>query len=469
MPRAAHDDEVSDDELGFTSTTSKRKGRGGKVTETTITKRELNDETGAGGKTLNQPLSALFDAGPDDSNDDDVVRVRVFRSEPREGYVGYVEDMEATQETIKERWGGSTYRLEGLNAKGRIARHRSIVIAGDPLFVGEAFDIQWRRAKGLPPKGAAPNKSLDVGEVIAMMEAREEKLARQMADREEKERRDREERETNRRREEREWQAQREREQREWDERRRIAAEEVEKRRRQDDEDREKRRREDSDRALAQQQQFMTQMLTIIQQSSAQSISFVKETVAARNEQPKSDPSEMLMRGVELALKLKDASEGGAEPDLLTTVVQNLPGMLNAAGNAVGKAVREVKGGGVQPAPAQAQPGGGLTLPPGEVSRKFAAIVHQVSQAGGDPEKALDVVASRILSSMTPQPGAAARGPAPAEPSTEQPARPVVLDTPPAPTQSTTPPPSVTPQVPHKVETSEAVPGVKRMKFSKGK
>lgn len=454
--------------------TSKKKKRGGKATETTIIKRELTeDDDGVERMTF----AALFDPGPDDANAETVVRVRVFRADPREGYLGYIEDMNATEEFIQERWGGSVYKLEGLNVRGRITRVRTVVIGGDPIFIGEAFEAQWRKQKGLTPKAKANAQELSTKDMLELIQEREIALRKELADKEERERKERQEREEARRRDEREFQLQREREQREWDERRRREQEEADRRRVREEEEREARRRRDLEEAQQRQQQFMTQMLTVVQSQANNMISFVKETVAMQAAAgPKGgDPSEMLIKGVQLALQLKEAAGGEGEEDLLTTVVKNLPQMLNSAGNAVGKAIREVKGGGS--APALANPGGpkvgvtpqgGLMLPPGPVSEKFAAIVNRVVEAGGDPEQALANVADKLLTGGrgTPAPKQPAAVAAP-QPSTS---KPVVFD--PGPPSTVTEPEAPT-ENPQSVNTALTVSpasadGIRRMKFTNG-
>lgn len=457
-----HDLEEPNDDYDFEppKTQKTTRKRGGKATETTIIKRELVDDESE--KPQHMTFASLFDAGPDDANEEIVHRVRVHRSEPREGMLGYIDDMSATEETIKERWGGSTYRLEGLNARGKIVRVRTSVIAGDPIFVSDAFDIQWRKQRGLPPRSQTNGEQVTIKDMLAIIEAKEAALRKEIADKEERDRKDRQEREAERRREEREWQAQREREQREFDERRRKEREEAEERRRRDDDEREQRRRRDLEESTKQQQQFLQQMLTIVSTNAQQSIALVKEMSAA----PKGGEgsADMLIKGIQLALQLKDAAGGEGEKDLLTTVVENLPQMLNAAGNAVGKAVREVKGGGGGHAAASPQqpriaatPEGSLVLPPGAVSQKFAALVQKVAEQGGDPEQALNAIADKMLTGQAKR--ALPVNPPPAESS---PARPVVMDPGPAKddTQSTAAPPTETPQVTN-------TPGVTRMKFGK--
>lgn len=446
------------------STSTRRKGKG-KATETTIIKRELLDEDEEN-VSEKMTFAALFDPGPDDANAETVIRVRVFRADPREGYLGYIEDMNATEEFIQERWGGSVFKLEGLNNRGRIIRVRTIVISGDPVFVGEAFEAQWRKQKGLPTKAKASASELSTKDMLELIQEREVALRRELADKEERERKERQEREEVRRREEREFQLAREREQREWDERRRRDQEEADRRRAREEEEREQRRRRDLEESQQRQQQYMTQMLSVVQTQANNMIAFVKETVAVQaNAGPKSDPSEMLIKGVQLALQLKEAAGGEGEEDLLTTVVKNLPQMLNSAGNAVGAAIREVKGsGGAQPAAPKlgVTPQGGLTLPPGPVSEKFAAVVSRITESGGDPEQVLGNVADRLLTlarsgvKTAPTPSKVAESPAPSKAASDS--------TPAASTAAapSTPPPAEPPS------TKPLPEGVKRMKFTNG-
>lgn len=440
-------------------------GRGkGKTTTTTVTKQILTAPE-EDDKPPEMTFASLFDAGPDDLNNEVVVRVRVFRSEPREGHLGYIDDMDATETYIKEHWGGSTYKLDGVNARGRIVRARTIVVGGDPVFIGEAFEAQWRKQRGLGPRGSNGNgEQMSMKDMLAVIEAREQALRTELAAKEERDRRERTERDESRRRDEREFLLQREQSQREWDERKRRDTEESDRRRAQEQDARDERRRRDVEEASTRQQQFMTQMLTIVQSQAANTIAFVKETLGAKSGV---DPSDMLMKGVTLAMKLREAGEGGDEDgDLLTTVVKNLPEMLSSAGNAIGGAIREVKGLPPQaPAAKTANGASGLTLPPGPVSAKFAALVNKIQASGGDPEATLGALADRLLASA-PVPAKAPR-----------PNAPVFDPGPPAPQPQAESAPSESPQTINSDAATEASKvakappeeGVVRMSFGKAK
>lgn len=458
----------------FGDETEPKRGRGrpkgsgkGKTVTTTVTRQTSLDGEEKSDDDVSMTFGALFDAGPDDKNDEIVTRVRVNRAEPKEGMLGYIEDMDATESYIRDEWGGSTYLLQGLNNRGKIIRVRSIVIGGDPKFVGEAFDLQWRRQKGLPPKsanGAAPGEQMSMKDMLAVIEAREIALRKELADKEDRDRRERIEAAETRRKDEREFQMLRERDAREWEEKRQRDQAEVARVRRAEDDDRESRRRRDNEEATTRSQQFMTQMLTIVQQQASNSIAFVKETVAGQ--QTGKDPSDMLMKGITLALQLKEAAGGGGEDDLLTTVVKNLPEMLNSAGNAVGKAVREVRG---QPAAPTNGKANGLMLPAGPVSDKFAALVNRITESGGNPEATLAALADRLLATAPPlpkKPPSTGNG-APVVAKTVFDPGPVVqeivvVETPSPQSANSTETPKVVPEAP-KVEE----PGVTRMAFKK--
>jgi len=320
-----------------------------------------------------------------------ISRVRVIRKNPNEGTVGYLDDPLAGEEEIKQKWGGGTYMLQGLNTGGIIKGSLTVTIAGDPIFQSTQAEVFWRRGLGLPPKAQDNGRrddGMSVKDMMQMMDAREEQRRKDSErQEEEKRKRDRED-EDRRRREDREWALAREQAQNAADERRRKLEEESETRRKREVQESDDRRRKDAIEAQERSQQFMKEMLSIVQTNASNSLAFAKEL------QPKGDgnATEMLLKGVELALKLKGASEGGDE-DLLTTVVKNLPDMLSSAGNAVGKAIREVKG---NPSGAS---GDGLTLPAGPASEKMSKLISAISAKGGDPEKVLAGIADRLLAS----------------------------------------------------------------------
>lgn len=430
--------------------------RKSKGTETTITKRILDDDddddVGA-----DEPVPSLLFHNPNQQ----FAKIRVHRTEPNEGMLGYLEDVDATEKTLYDKWGGSVFRLEAVDQTGRIRAVRVLRIAGDPVFVSSMAKAEWEKRKFINAQAAnppPPNSGPDVQTILAMVEEREDKRRAELEAKLAAERQERADREAERRREEREWQAERDRQQREFDDRRRREDEAREEKRRRDDEERDRRRREEQKEALQQQQQFMTQMLGIVQASSAQSIAFVKETVAAQQAKPATDGSEMLLKGVTLAMQLKEMAGGGsdAEEPILTTVIKNLPDILNGAGNAVGKAIREVKG---EPAP---EPGT-LTLR-GAAAEKVGALAQKIEASGGNAEQALATIADRLLGNKPKQAAQVAADPATGP-------KPIVYDSPPPGTPMEEPKKEAAPVQAEAAAKTEEKPANKaapiRMKFAK--
>lgn len=385
-------------------------GKAGK--KTVVTRQEFHpDEKSSEIPALT--FASLFDDGEADM--ETPVRVRVTRKEPDEGMLGYIDDMDATEQAILDRWGGgSVFRLDGLNTKGKVCRSKTVRLAGEPIFMSDIAEITWRKSKGLPPKMQAyhqPPGQLSSQEVLKLLDEREEKRAaieeknkREERERGEERRREERDNDEKRRQVEREWKADQDRQQREWDERRRREDSEMIIRRRQEEQDNENKRMVLATSAQQQQQQFMQMMITMTQQQAAQSIAFVRETAGSGGKG--GDSTDALMKGVQLVMSIKESmgggDGGGVSDDLLTTVVKNLPGMLSGIGNAAGQVVREFKGN-APGATAGALTGpsmdanGSLSLPPGDVSAKFTEIINRIAKSGGDPEKALGLVADRLL------------------------------------------------------------------------
>lgn len=328
-----------------------------------------------------------------------IVKLRVHRIEPNEGMLGYIEDPNANDQAIIERWGGSTYRVEGLNAKGQHVKSRTFKLAGDPIFVSAVEEERWRKSRGLPPRGQAATPtapSISPQELIALMDEREAKRrAEQVAAEERQREKDREAAEQ-RRREEREWQAAREREQREWDERRkkddeerdrrrRAEIEEAEARRKRDDAEREAQRKRDEAERAERDQKFMMQMIAMQQEGAKAQLSIMREALSQQRSGAQVDPAEAMMKGVKLAMDLREAAGTGDEKSVFETVFERVPDIIGG----ITEAVKQGKssGGG----------GGGLTLPPGPVSEKFGKVVEAIQARGGDPEKALSILADRLL------------------------------------------------------------------------
>src|SRR4030095_4897002 len=83
------------------------------------------------GKKVTQVVKREFIETPDDLEDERVhlpgmvalsdveghssVRIRVFRKDPDEGMLGYIEDPNDSESAIVERWGGGQFQIQGLN------------------------------------------------------------------------------------------------------------------------------------------------------------------------------------------------------------------------------------------------------------------------------------------------------------------------------------------------------------------
>lgn len=380
-------------------------------TETTIIKREL---TGEEDETDLQTFGALFNTPEGDGG---IVRVRVISREPDEGSLGYIDDMDASEDVLRERWGCRTYVIQGIDATHRIRKSMQIKVGGgDPIFHSEAAEAKWRRANGLPSKAASANGGLSPLELLKTMEERDEKRKRE----EKEERREREEREAKaearRREDERAWQVQREKDARDWEMRKAQMERDAEDRRRREEADREDRRRKDDaeraererrDRleAEARSQQHMQQMLTMVKQSSEQALLHMKTTAATNA--VAANPMNQMLETVKLVGVIKDAFGGGAaggdaDMDPVSMLIKALPDMIGGIVPAIGATVREIRGGGAAP-PAQAQ------LPP-VVASRMEALAQQFAARGVDPEAGiaalLDTATSKLANTQptAPQP-----------------------------------------------------------------
>src|ERR1700682_4876729 len=128
-----------------------RRGPGRPRKNTVVTKQEFIDDADAADREdTSDELAGLFD----DATMKAITRVRVTRKDPNEGIVGYLEDPTMGESELKERWGGSTYMVQGINAKGQVLKAATIKVAGDPIFVSTAAEMQWRRSRNLPMTAA---------------------------------------------------------------------------------------------------------------------------------------------------------------------------------------------------------------------------------------------------------------------------------------------------------------------------
>ncbi|MGK2953688.1 MAG: hypothetical protein ACSLEZ_15065 [Thiobacillus sp.] len=386
------------------------RGSGRKGTETTIIKREL---TGEEDPDDLQTFSALF-AVPE--GDGGIVRVRVISRDPDEGSLGYIDDLDASEDVLREKWGARTYVLQGIDATHRIRKSMQVKVGGgDPIFNSEVAEAKWRRAHGLAStrtNGAAMSPI----ELMKVIEERDEKRRR-----EEKEvRQEREEREakveSRRREDDRTWQQQREKDARDWElrkgqmerdaeDRRRREEAERDDRRRKDDAERADRERRDRLEAEARSQAHMQQMLTMVKQSSEQAMLHMKTTAATNA--VASNPTVQMMETVKMIAAVKDAfggAAGGSDGDMdpMSMLIKSLPEMLAGVVPAIGATVREIRGGGASP-PAQS-----LQLPPA-VASKMEQLATAFAAKGIDPEAGiaalLDTAANRLagVPAATPQ------------------------------------------------------------------
>lgn len=374
-----------------------RRKEGRRVTTTTRQEEILGDSPDNTPENLSEGLP-LFPSMPGDSEGRKPRRVDIYRLEPHEGFLGSMEP-DATERHILEKWGGSFYRLEAKNNHGKIIQVRSIKIAGDPVFVSEQFDITYRRKMGLPPR-ETPNKpgspgGFDIQTYMAMLNEQENK------------RRDEEERrEVIRKREERESEERRRKLEDETLEKRRRDEREFEERRRRDDQEREERTRKASAEDTARAQSHFQMMIQMVQAQSNQMLTLLTasntqqlETLKAANQG--SNGTNSILQGVELVQKIKEMTGDGeqGEKSILSTVIENLPGILNSAGGAVGRAARELKGEpqtppqAATPNPNEPQP---LTLQ-GPLATKYGKLIQKWISEGKDPALELSKLADNRL------------------------------------------------------------------------
>lgn len=355
-------------------------------------------------------FSGLFDEATTNA----IVKIRVIRKDPNEGTVGYLEDPTMGEAEISERWGGSSYLVQAIDANGRMRKGAAIKIAGDPIFVSKAAEMQWRRSKGLPAvvhsDTAAPDKGMGLQEMLMFIQTQDQQ--RRTEEREHQERL---------RKLELEAESRRRTETVEADARARRDDEERERRRIKDDEDREARRRRDQAEAEQRQQQFMQQTIQMLQQSSNQALNFVKATAAAQPAQGNN-----LMDAVKTVVAIKEAfagegDGGGSEETVLQTLLKHGGEWINGLSTGIVGAIKEVKGGGVNGANAgapsmarqltpQAPSTSPLALLPANhpINEKVETLIAKLAAKGLDPIAAMDTIVTNVLNDVDkiPQQGA---------------------------------------------------------------
>jgi hypothetical protein len=266
MTEEATGTEFDEDLAGQTRTTKRSNGRGKKVTQ--VTKREfIEDESDEDMRKLQLPGMLASS----DIEEHSIVRLRVWRKDPDEGMLGYLEDVNASEEEIMQRWGGGQFRVDGLNQSGAIKAAKTFRLAGAPMFIDPAARVEYERRKGIPSStaGAAQPGAMSMQDVLTMTrqmdddrrKAEDERRARESA-----ERRDHEERMR--------------RLEVEADDRRRKDERERDEKRRADDLEREDRRRRDAAEAETRSRQHLDATIAMMRAQNEQTIALVKQQVA---------------------------------------------------------------------------------------------------------------------------------------------------------------------------------------------
>lgn len=390
----------------------------------TVTKQEYIDD---GEEEREDGFAGLFDPSVLGS----IVRVRVIRKDPNEGTVGYLEDPMQGETEIAERWGGSTYVIQGLDGRGAIRKSGTVKIAGDPIFVSTAAEMQWRRSRNLPmnpgtmPAAAAAAPGMSFQELFTLMQSQDERRRTEEREHQERLRKLEIEAQQLKRREEIEYADRVRREQIEADARARRDEEERERRRVKDEEERDARRRRETAEAEQRQQQFMQQTIQMVQQSSAQALSFMKATA---QQQPQGNN---LMDAVKTVVAIKEAFAGedsGGEETPMNLLIKHGGEWINGLTTGIAGAVREIKSGGVTGGAAGSAPGQAprpaastslsqsplALLPPNApLSGKVDTLVAKLAAKGMDPIAAMEQIVDRVTTDLDGLPSVGAAQPAP--------------------------------------------------------
>jgi hypothetical protein len=394
--------------------------------------RDPDDDAGDGDDVEDQHLEApLFSPNIRRAKRIEVVAVR--RTEPDSGYLGTMPP-DVTEATLKTRWGGGSYRLEGKNAGGQILAGcvRTLKLAGDPIFAGDAEEMEWRRAHGLKARAAAdapPTESIK--DLIMLLEQRDEKRRAELMEREERARQETAAREE-RARKELEDRLAIERQQREERERAQLK----------ESDDREERRRnqarEDDERRSRQHREDMERMALTNQQTLQQSQAFYQQLAQTMKVEGggRGDSVKTLIAGVELARSLGSGGGGGGDSDEgpLTTMAKRLPEILAEARRTGAAALAEIRGAasGRRGAAPVANPEA-ITLT-GPVALKARKVLAAMAKQGKDPEAEIDKLLTFAAATM----GADVSTPAAPAPARKKPTRPAAATKPAAATRPPT-------------------------------
>jgi hypothetical protein len=375
---------------------------------TVVTKREFigrdpNVEESEVEQQAGNDFSNIF--GNAVKEDRSINKIRVSRKDPYEGVLGNIENPQEFELEIAQRWGGSTYKLEGITNNGKVMSTAQVKIAGEPIFVSQSAEIQWRRQKGLPPNPTSPhviassvvaapatNNGFNIQEFMLLMEEKDNKR-----------RKDEEERKAQERKLEQEYRERMRKLELEAEERKRKDDDERDRRRQKDDELREERRRKDELDRESKQQMFMQQTVAMLQESSKQSIAML--TAKSSN-----SSNDSLMETIKAVAMIKDVfGDKQEEPqDIPSLLVKHGHEWLNAAGNAVGKAIHEVKAGGTALPPSGPSPNAIAGIPNNPtLEQKTQILVSKLVSKGIDPQVALNGVLDELISNADTIPHAA--------------------------------------------------------------
>lgn len=460
--------ESGDLELNEGTTTTRRTTRNGRGKKVVTTRQEFVDD-----EDESPSLPGLFALSEIEENS--IVRVRVYRKDPDEGMLGYMEDPNVTEDEIKQRWGGSQYRLEGLNNIGKIVAARTVRIAGDPLFVSHTFRANWEKTHGITGTANPAPQGMGIQDMLTFM--REQETIRQQNEaariaREAEERRNHEER---MRRLELEAEERRRKDEREREERKAREDREREEARRRDEADREERRRKEAKDAEDRQRQHTEQMLTMMRASNEQAMGMLKL-------QATQTPQNNLMDAVKVIATIKEAFGGEApnpeNDDPLTLLMKHGGEWLSGIGNAAQAVIREVKGAPAAPQVAgqpsspqlpAAQPEGLVIPASSPLAGKLQKLVGDMAAKGLNPEVALSQVMDQVQSNLNQMGQPPATPPAP--PAAPQPPQSgEIVTPPPAPAQTAatpTQPPTVPPAAPRTaVKSEKTTHGSVRLSFN---
>lgn len=334
------------------------------------------------------PLFAGFD-----TEDAEIDHIVVYRTKPlQEGQLDRL-DVSATEEDIRERWGGGTFRVVGRDSNNKMlsGAYKTVDLAGDPIFDSDVSRRKWdamrRRMGGLaaepttPAPPAAPAGGMSPTDLLMMM-------SKVSADA---------------RAEAREAAQQRESEARAGHDRNLEVMRQEAKQREKDAEARADRERENAKDQRERDRQFFAQLTDLM-----------------RDKGEKQDPMKALLAGVQLAQSLGSANSN-QNPAL--AFVENLPDIVDAATELVaearGKRGKKTEDGEDEGDDENAEPEFRAT---GQTAVTLKKVAEYFQAQGIDPAVAIERVAGVILRGKVDKPAATPAGPITTKPNGEKPA-----------------------------------------------